>query len=50
LHRPKNEPKNARLIFLFLKSTDFPRPQRPGRFHYGEMLYGRLPKPGVKTP
>jgi hypothetical protein len=50
LHRPKNEPKNARLIFIFLKSTDFPPPQRPDRFHLGEMLFGRLPLAKVKTP
>ena len=49
LHRPKNEPKNARLIFNFFKSTHFPRPHRPGRFHLGEMLYGRLTQANVET-
>ena len=42
--------KKSRLIFMFLKSTRFPEPQRPGRFHYGEMLYGRLPSSTLKTP
>jgi len=29
----KNFRKKSRLIFLFLKSSDFPQPQRPGHFH-----------------
>ena len=39
----------GRLILNFFKSTHFPRPRRPGCFHLGEMLYGRLPPYNVKT-
>jgi hypothetical protein len=39
----------SRLILNFFKSKHFPRRHRPGRFHLGEMLYGRLPLPNVET-
>jgi hypothetical protein len=47
---PKKEPKKSRLILNFYKSKPFLQPRRPGRFHYREMLFGRLPSSHAKRP
>lgn len=37
--------KKPGLIFIFLKSTNFPLPQRQDRFHLGEMRYSAFHHP-----